>query len=305
MLEYTNQTNIPGALLALDYSKAYDSISKEFMLEAFQFYNLGDNFLTWLKVIMTNTMSCVSYCGWLSNWFMLERGIRQGCPLSPLLFILAVEIFASKVRQCRSINGIKIPFQLENREIKILQFADDTSLILSNEESITNSLQLVKQFSRISGLCLKNRKTQAIWVGCWKFRKKNVGDIKWNVTPDNFVKILGITFNSEKRIEYIRENWQKRLIKCQNIIKTWKSRRLTINGRIMLVKSLLASQISYMMQCTILPDLILNRFNTLFFKYIWSQGDLYKEEDIKKIPERLKRIIIIQDYEKGGLKIIV
>ncbi len=63
--------NIPGALLALDYSKAYDSISKEVMLKVLDYSNLGENFLNWLKVIMTNTMSCVNYCGWMSDWFSL------------------------------------------------------------------------------------------------------------------------------------------------------------------------------------------------------------------------------------------
>ena len=81
IIEYTDKCNIPGAMLTLDYTKAYDSLSKQFMITCLKNMVVGPNFERWISVINANTQSCISYCGWLSDWFPIERGIRQGCPL--------------------------------------------------------------------------------------------------------------------------------------------------------------------------------------------------------------------------------
>ena len=67
-----------------------------------------------------------------TDYFALSRGVIQGCPLSPFLFVLPVELLACKIRQDKEIQGIKI-FQ---KELKISQFADDTTLLNSNRNSV-------------------------------------------------------------------------------------------------------------------------------------------------------------------------
>ena len=73
-----------------------------------------------------NIESCVLNNGWASNYFIPERGVRQGCPLSPYIFILCAEILANKVRENKDIKGITVC----GNEIKISQYADDTTIIL-------------------------------------------------------------------------------------------------------------------------------------------------------------------------------
>ena len=73
----------------------------------------------------TNITSCTINNGYASNWFELHRGVRQGFPLSGLLFVLAVEILSIAIRASRDIKGV----QIANREIKLSQYADDTSLL--------------------------------------------------------------------------------------------------------------------------------------------------------------------------------
>ena len=85
----------------------------------------------------------------MGNFFELSRGVRQGCPLSPYLFILSVEILAEAIRNNKEIKGIKI----YNTEVKVSQYADDTTLILDGtEESVRASLLLIEAFGNISGL---------------------------------------------------------------------------------------------------------------------------------------------------------
>ena len=92
----------------------------------------------------------------------LNRGVRQGCPLSPYLFILSVEVLANAIRQKKEIRGITV----KDKEIKLSQYADDTTLILDgSEESLLESLKIIDYFGNISGLRLNSKRTEALWIG--------------------------------------------------------------------------------------------------------------------------------------------
>ena len=98
-MDFTAKENIPGLLLFIDFQKAFDSVEWEFLFESLQKFNFGRDFLQWVK-------TCVINNGVSSNFFTLERGVRQGDPLSPYLFIIAVETLAISIRQKESIKGI-------------------------------------------------------------------------------------------------------------------------------------------------------------------------------------------------------
>ena len=101
----------------------------------------------------------------MTNYFEITRGVRQGCPLSPSLFILAVELLALKIRQNRKCEGIYLP---NNQEVEILQFADDTTIITNNTDSLKSHLQTIECFGTVSGLQLNKKKTKAMWLGTMK-----------------------------------------------------------------------------------------------------------------------------------------
>ena len=109
VIEYIQVNNKTGAVVALDYTKAFDTINKKFLVEVFKIAGFGPEFIQWVTVLMNGTESCVSYCGWLSAFFPVDTEIRQGCPFSPLAFVLAVELLAHKIRQSTEIKGISIP----------------------------------------------------------------------------------------------------------------------------------------------------------------------------------------------------
>ena len=119
--------------------------------------------------------------------FPLSRGVRQGCPLSPLLFILGAEILANKIRQDKNIQGIKI----YNHEFKISQFADDTSLLCEDLNSVENAIALLNVFGQVSGLKLNQSKTKALWLGPWRFSDSKPLGLKWTKDP---VRTLGFFY---------------------------------------------------------------------------------------------------------------
>ena len=100
--------------------------------------------------------------GWASNFFSVHRGVRQGCPLSPYLFILSAEILAKAIRKNVDIKGLLV----KDTEIKLSQYADDTTLILDgSEKSLSEALRVLESFEKVSGLRLNSKKTEALWIG--------------------------------------------------------------------------------------------------------------------------------------------
>ncbi len=283
---------------------SFDSISKDLLIEVFKIFGFGDNFIRWLEILNNKTMSCINYSGWLSSWFPLERGIRQGCPLSPMCFVLTCELLSNKIRQSNQVKGVKVPTHLGFGEVKLTQFADDATLFLSDEHSLKKSFILIELFSQFSGLVLNKNKTEAIWLGCWKFRKKEICDIKWNTGPNNKVKILGIIFYADRTLDEIEENWQTRISRCESIIKSWSNRNLSLLGKIVLVKTLLASQFVYLMQCMFLPTDVLHKLNSLFFRFVWGKAGVDITDLSRRITERVKREVMTLRYEDGGLNMV-
>ena len=116
---------IPGLSLFVDFEKAFDSIEWSFIEKTLRNFNFGTSLVSWVKLFYTNISSCVLNNGWASDFFSLHRGVRQGCPLSPYLFILGAEILGNAVRRDTEIRGIK----LGNSDCKLSQYADDTTMI--------------------------------------------------------------------------------------------------------------------------------------------------------------------------------
>ena len=103
ILRYTETNDIEGAMICLDFRKAFDTINRDFILYAFESFNFCESMKKWITTLFCNIVSCISHNEFMSNFFVQEEGLRQGCNLSPLLFI------ASKIRQSNEIRGIALP----------------------------------------------------------------------------------------------------------------------------------------------------------------------------------------------------
>ena len=141
-MEYTKHKDIPGVAVFLDFEKDY--IQK--CLEA---TNFGPDL--WVYIFYHNISSCILNNGHASEPFLLERGVRQGCPLSGLFFVIAIEVLAQKIRRSKIIKGIEIEYN-GSQEIKLSQYADDTTALLSDSESFMQLIELLGLFERCSGL---------------------------------------------------------------------------------------------------------------------------------------------------------
>lgn len=123
----SKQHNIPGLILSVDFEKAFDTVSWKFILKTFDYFNFGESIKKWICLFQNGAETSIVQNGFISDFFYLKRGCRQGDPISPYLFLLCAEILGKMIRQDRDIKGIII----NNKEFKISQYADDTQIFLN------------------------------------------------------------------------------------------------------------------------------------------------------------------------------
>lgn len=164
LMEYTDDQKVPEILLFIDFEKAFDTMEWTFIQNVLKCFNFGPVIRKWVSVLFKDVESAVMNGGYSTNYFKVSRGVRQGCPLSPLLFVLGVEILAQKIRQSTSCRGIQLP-QFAT------QFADDTTLICRDVNALSENMNVLNKFSDISGLKLNKKKTKAMWIGSAKNNK--------------------------------------------------------------------------------------------------------------------------------------
>jgi hypothetical protein len=146
--------------------KAVAAIEWDDIDETLKAFEFGPDFRKWVKVFYCDSKSAVLKNGFASEWFNLERSVRQGCPLAPFLFVLAVELLAISIRRDREIKGISCgPLS-----VKISQLADDTTCFLADEASGFKLLDLLSDFAKLSGLKCNLEKTEVLWIGLDKHR---------------------------------------------------------------------------------------------------------------------------------------
>ena len=138
----------------------------------------------------------------------MGRGCRQGDPVSPYLFVMAAEILAEAIRSNKKVEGITIYKQ----EQKILQYADDTTLIIkANEASIRNCMLTLREFETISGLKINKEKTKMVKIGGWVDNGINLcEDLNLDWTQE-FIS-LGIVYNADKLDSITEMNIEKKIL---------------------------------------------------------------------------------------------
>ena len=188
LMFYLEKENSPGIAVFVDFRKAFDTIEWNYLEKALALFNFGPNFLQWFKTIYSNISSCVLNNGHASHFFPLTRGVRQGCPLSGLLFVIGLDLLARAIKTHDCINGIIIG----NHEVKTTMYADDTTVFLRDTESISHLLNLLDQFKTVSGLEVNASKTEAMWLGQWKNRRDTPFNFSWPVDP---ICALGVFFS--------------------------------------------------------------------------------------------------------------
>lgn len=287
IIQYTDYENKGGCILFLDFQKAFDSVEWKFMFNVLKRFNFGETFIQWVKLLYKKPEASVKINGYLSDTFKLKRGVRQGCPVSALIFLLVVEVMALDIENDPNIKGISIKNNTENDiQIKVTQYADDTIIFLDNPNDAIKTLEYLNKFSKVSGLNLNKDKTEGIKLGTDK-QKNFENEIKW-VTH---TKCLGIMIGHDNASNDIF-NWKEKLSKIKNVLLTWKARDLTQIGKITVIKSLLVSKIIFTFMNVDIRCEYLNELNDIIFQFLWPKK------------QWIERSVMINSLVEGGLNMI-
>ena len=181
-----DQSTYSRILSSLDFRKGFDTLEWPLVQYILRRYNFGTQLRKWLEIFYTNVETAVLNNGFATNWFKPSSGVRQGCPLTPFLFILTVELMSNRIHQTDSVKGIV----LFNNEIKLSQFADDTNLFCAFVVSVEVALAVVNQFGEISGPKLNIEKAKAMWLGKWANKRDKPLNLKWVHCPTRFLGIF-------------------------------------------------------------------------------------------------------------------
>ena len=237
-LEFSNDISQPLAIIQIDFNKAFDTISQNFILDIAKQIRIPSSLVNWFKVILTNVTSQILVNGIKTNQFFVKRGIRQGCPLSMFLFILGTEPLTQKINKNSSIKGLT----LGKIHLKISQYADDVIFFLSDSNSIIEAHITLKTFSTISGLESNPSKPKII------YNSQNLIATFKSFFPDGKVhtslKILGITFSFNSSL--IQSNWKQLIGIIHRICNAHSHRKLSIYGKTEIINSLILLRILFL-----------------------------------------------------------
>ena len=290
IIDFCLHLNLPGILIFIDFKKAFDNVAHNFLFKLLRKFQFKNSFIRWIKVLYNNASGKVISNGWVSQSFKIEQGVRQGCPLSALLFILIADVMTRKIKQNSNIKGIMIPTvketQCTDKELKLSQMADDTVVFVDSVESGNIALEEIEQFGKFAGPKLNLTKTNAITMSPQNECLRNV---QWTTDP---VKYLGIYVGKDKRKQE-KINWDNKLIKIQSIMNMWKMRNLTVYGKIVIIKSLVISQIVYAATVIHVPEMLARKLEKMIYTFLWGSKR-----------EKIKRTVCINSAEEGGLNMI-
>ena len=233
-------------LLFLDFEKAFDYVEHNFIFKTLGKFNFGPDIIRRIKTIYTSCTARVKNNGHISPPISIARGIKQGCPVSALLFILVVETLSLTIKKETRLQGLKIKVKTVEYHFKIAQYADDCTVCISSFDQIPILFEKISQFSKVAGLKLNIVKTEGMGIGHYKDTEGTIHGVNFKTTP---VKFLGIYVGNDPE-KCKEKNWDEKIKKIQTTLLLRKRRDLTIFGKITIIKSLVLPIITFTSQST-------------------------------------------------------
>ena len=258
-ITYTQDKPTPGAIISLDQEKAFDRVSHEYLHKTTHAYNLGTYLETWIQTLYKQPESQILVNHTLSETFQLTRSIRQGCSLSPLLYILTLEPLLEHIRQTHK--GIRIPGK---RTATQLAYADDTTFFTETHDDIEHIINTFNRFGQGSGSKLNTAKSVAFGLGHWK----NKSDYPFDIQATQNLKIYGITF-THSTTQTPTETWTKIVTKTRTLLAYYGRLYTTIFSRAYIVNTTIISKIIYIATIINIPNEIIIQLNAEIRQFIF------------------------------------
>jgi len=289
VLDLTASQAQDGGILFLDQTKAFDRVEWELLDQTLSAMGFGNNFLRWTKTLRNMGANRVIVNGELTDAFPLTRGVRQGDPLSPLLYCVALEALASAINADTSISGFRLPGSPQ-MNVKLVIYADDTAVFFSNASDLAQVSHWVTVYELASGAEVNKKKSSGLVFSGDPSRFSTAFPTVW--TPaDTPTKYLGVLVGRKVNQD---SQWKETTKKLASSLKLWSRRDLSLTGKRSVINTYALSKLWYIASFTPIPTAVATEVNKLVFDFLRGSR---------------RRALVAQDWfsvprDQGGLGLV-
>jgi hypothetical protein len=293
---YNRKGGTPRCMFQIDLQKAYDMVDWRALETILCEIGIPNKFVQWIMLGVTTVNYRFNVNGEYTEVLDARRGIRQGDPISPLLFVIMMEYLNRVLGKMSKEPHFKFHSKCSKLNLTHLAFADDVLLFCRGDlQSVEKLFEAFNAFSDATGLVMNPRKCKASFGGVEDDQKNKVLQTT-GFTEGNFpVRYLGIPLSSKK---LAISHYLPLIDKIVSRIRHWTSHLLSIAGRIQLVKSVITAITQYWMFTMPIPVAVTKKIGNICRSFIWSG----KSTQSKKSP--VAWVKVCRPVKQGGLNIL-
>lgn len=266
--DYHRDMGPPRAAIKLDIHKAFDTLNWGFLFKTMELMGFSSKFINWIKGCVTTCMVSVKINGAIEGFFSGASGLRQGDPLSPYLFVLAMEVLTACINKVASSSSFSYHWRAKEAKITHLIFADDVFLFCKgDDQSLNLLLEGVSMFSRASGLHPNPSKCSCFLSNVPNSLKESLVLQTGYSIGTLPVKYLGLPLISSKLSVC---DCMPLIDKLCRKVEAWTCKFLSQAGRVQLIKVVLFGVQGYWSNFLFLPKSILKKIQSILAHFLWG-----------------------------------